>query len=266
MSYQKTGDPLTRPVAFITGASSGIGQELARQLGKKGYAIALVARRRALLHSLQLELSQASIPCLELVCDVCDQQALEAAVHECEEKLGAIDLLIANAGVSWDLPVHRFDVKQARNIYEVNVIGLMQSITAVLPSMLKRRKGHIVGISSLASFISLPRNYVYCASKSAVNAHLEGLALELKPYGISVTTICPGFIKTEMTRGVKRPMPMLMDLEPAVGKMVRAIEQGRRRLVFPLPLYLALRLINVLPFVWRARILGTSPSSIKDRA
>ncbi|MFW7378616.1 MAG: SDR family NAD(P)-dependent oxidoreductase [Oligoflexus sp.] len=245
---------MQRQVALITGASSGIGRELARQLGQEGYALALVARRAELLQSLEDELKQLGIPALSLVADVCDFKALEIAVKACEEKLGAIDLLVANAGISGNLPAKSFKPEKARQIYEVNVIGLMQSIAAVLPSMMARRQGHIVGISSLAGYTSFPGNYVYSASKAAVTTHLEGLRLELRNYGIHVTTICPGFIKTDMLRGMPSRLPFLMDCEPAVRIMLKAIRKKKDRLNFPLPLYLAIRLLNILPQSLRTKV------------
>lgn len=248
-------------VAFITGASTGIGRELALRLAAEGYELGLAARRQNLLEDLGNELAAKGHKAAIYPCDVRDHEAIEQAVHDCEAELGPIDLLVANAGVAGDLSVKNFDVAKARQIYEVNVIGLMQTVAAVLPSMIKRRSGHIVGISSLASYTSFPRNYVYCASKAAVNAHLEGLRLELLPYGVHVTVICPGFIKTPMTADVRFPMPFLMPVEAAVERILKAIEQKKAKFNFPLPLYLMTRLAAHLPSRLRQ---GKAPASKTD--
>lgn len=247
---------MNRPVALITGASSGIGWHLAKRLGQEGYALALLARREEQLAKLSEELSADGVPVFHASCDVTDLAAIQQALERCEKELGPVDLLIANAGLAANLPVKRFDPLKARQVYEVNVIGLMQSIAAVLPKMLERRKGHIVGISSLASYLSFPRNYIYCASKAAVNAQLDGLRLELRPYGIHVTTICPGFIETPMTQDVKFPMPFLMPVDRAVDRMVYAIKQKKARYNFPIPLYWMVRLAAFLPDGLRARLSG----------
>ena len=246
---------MTQRTAFITGASTGIGSELARQLAAKGYHLALVARRRQLLEDLASELAAPGRQIKVYQADVVKWDEIKLAVEEAQRDLGPLDLVIANAGVSLDGSVRSFDVARARQVYEVNVIGLMQTIAAALPDMIERRRGHIVGISSLASYFSAPRMYTYCASKMAARAHLDGLRLELIPYGIKVSTVCPGFIKTPMTEKNPFKMPMLMDVDKAVSIIVRDLEKGKEDIAFPRLLYAGVRMMNFLPRTLQKQLL-----------
>ncbi len=235
------------PVALITGASSGLGSEMARQLAKQGYDLTLFARRRTLLLELQTELEALGRKVLVIEGDVCDWPEMQKAAQRTEAELGPIALLIANAGVSLDAPVRRFDPIEARRVFEVNIIGLMHAVAAVLPFMLARKQGHIVGISSLASYLALPRSSVYCASKAAASNYLEGLRIELRSQGIRVTTVCPGFVHTPMTADMKTPRPFLMQVEPAVALILRRLKKGDELINFPWQIYSLVRLINLLP-------------------
>lgn len=234
-------------IAFITGASTGLGHELARQLAEAGYDLALVARRRALLDEMKKELAPSGRRILVIDADVVNWEAIKNAVLRTEKELGPIDLLVANAGVSLDAPLKRFDVAIARQVYEVNVIGLMQTVAAVLPFMMERKRGHIVGVSSLASYIAVPRSTVYCSSKAAVSSYLEGLRIELMPLGIPVTTVCPGFVRTPMTQKNKFKMPFLLDAPDAVRIMVKGIAARKAMVHFPKPLYLIILLLRCIP-------------------
>ncbi len=251
---------MTQRTAFITGASTGIGSELARQLAAKGYQLALVARRRQLLEELAAELAAPGRVIKVYQADVVNWDEIKKAVEDAQRDLGPIDLLIANAGVSINSPVKAYDVARARQVYEVNVIGLMQTIAAALPDLIARKRGHIVGISSLASYMSIPRTYAYCASKTAARAHLDGLRLELIPYGIKVTTVCPGFIRTPMTEKNPFSMPMIMDLDKAVRIIVQGLEAGKEDIAFPKPLLAALKVLGWLPRSLQKQVLrGLSP-------
>lgn len=234
-------------IALITGASTGLGCEMARQLAAAGYDLALVARRQTLLDDLRQDLLSSGRRILVLVADVSRWDEIQKAVQRTEQELGPIDLLIANAGVSLDAPLSRFDVVQARQVYEVNVIGLMQTVAAALPSMMSRKRGHIVGISSLASYVSVPRSTVYCSSKAAVSSYLEGLRIELMPHGVQVTTVCPGFVKTPMTQKNKFKMPFLVEAPAAVRLILKGVAQSKSIIHFPLPLYLIILLIRCIP-------------------
>ncbi len=249
------------PIAWISGASSGLGRELALQLADQGYDLALLARRHALLEDLAQEIRPKGRRVLILEADVTSWPAMELAAKQIEEQLGPIDLLIANAGISLDLPVKRFDPLKARSVFEINTIGLMNTVAAALPYMMGRKRGHIAGVSSLASYLAIPRSNIYCASKAAARSYLEGLRIELAPYSIQVTTVCPGFVRTPMTDTNKFPMPFLMDVKPAVELILKRMQRGTTHINFPWPTYAIVRLASWLPSsLLRWLMLRTRPS------
>jgi short-subunit dehydrogenase len=220
-------------VAVITGASSGIGWALARELAARKCRVGLLARRLELLDQLAGEIRQAGGTAETAAADVADQEQTLAAVHDLRGRLGPIDLLVANAGVGAPTILEPFNVGQVEQMFRVNLLGVIYSIAAVLPEMLRRRQGHLAAVSSLGAYKGMPGESAYCASKAAVNTYLEGLRIQLREYGIAVTTICPGFIKTPMTDVNKFAMPGLMSAEKAARKIAGAL--ARRRKVYNFP-------------------------------
>lgn len=234
------------PVAFITGASSGIGESLSEVLAGRGYAVGAFARSTDKLEALVHRIQAGGGKALALPGDVTLAEDLAAAKVRLEESFGPADLVVANAGVGFIMRVHSIDSENTRQTIMVNILGAMQTIELFLPQMLERRSGHIVGISSLAGYLGVPRTAAYGASKAALTAYLESLRCELRPKGIHVTTICPGFVKTPMTEGNKK-MPFLMDLDQATNHIADAIAAKKRVLRFPLSLSLLIRLMQWLP-------------------
>ena len=234
-------------IVVITGASSGIGAELATELASRGARLALCARRIDQLSEVQKECQKHGVDAHVYTCDVTDVSAVQAAFSRIKQELGPIDILIANAGVSGLIKASKYNFELANQIIDVNVKGVMNAIGAVTPDMCARRQGAIVAVSSLASYVSIPKSYVYCASKSAVSALLQGLRRELRPLNIKVTTICPGYIRTEMTAKNTFKMPFLMDAKPAARRMADAIARGDLVYDFPLRLRWTIRLVSILP-------------------
>src|SRR5262245_59374655 len=200
---------------MITGASSGIGLELARSLAREGTKVALVARRKPLLDSLASEIASSGGTALSIPCDVRERMPMHAAVAEASRELGPIDLLIVNAAVGHVIPADEFDAALFEDTIRTNLLGPVYAAEAVLPSMLSRRSGHIVGISSLAAYLGFPLTHAYSASKSGLNAFLEGLRAEIADRGIHVTTVCPGFVRTPMTARNTGAMPFLLEPDEA---------------------------------------------------
>ena len=189
-------------VAVITGASSGIGWELAKQLAAQQCAVGAVARRKDRLEALVQEIQGRGGKAAYAVADVADRAQTLAAIHSLRDQLGPVDLLIANSGVGVPTTLEPMNIDEVDNMFKVNTLGTIYAIEAVLPEMLARKSGHLAAVSSLASYTGLPGESGYCASKAAVNVYMNGLRIQLRKRGISVTTICPGFIETPMTGSV----------------------------------------------------------------
>jgi short-subunit dehydrogenase len=220
-------------VAVITGASSGIGWALARELAAQHCRVGLVARRQDRLDALAAEIRAGGGTAECAAADVADRSCTVAAIHALRDQLGPIDLLVANAGVGAPTLLEPLNIEQVEHMFRINVLGMVYSFEAVLPAMLQRGWGHLAGVSSLAAYKGLPGESAYCASKAAVNSYLEGLRIQLRDRGVTVTTICPGFIKTPMTDVNDFKMPWLLQPEEAARRIVRAL--GRRRKVYNFP-------------------------------
>jgi NAD(P)-dependent dehydrogenase (short-subunit alcohol dehydrogenase family) len=232
-------------IALITGAGSGIGKQLAMELGRQGAAIAAVDLASEPLAALEGQL--AGVKLAWQVADVTDRETLGPAVAKLQERLGPIDLLIANAGIGCETSALNFRAADFERIVRVNLIGVANSVETVLPGMIERKRGHIVGMSSLASFRGLPRMAGYCASKAGLNSLLDSLRVDLRETGIRVTTICPGWIRTALTDQVEHEMPDLMEVDHAVRVIVGAIARESPFVAFPGGSARRIRLAGMLP-------------------
>src|SRR2546421_2216248 len=215
-------------VVLITGASSGIGRGIGIELAHRGASVGLLARRGDVLKQTADEIRQAGGRALALPADVTNSDAMRAAAHELRHEFGPIDLLIANAGISVNTFVPDLCEKKIAELINVNVIGVVNSVSAVLRQMVDQRSGHLVVNSSLAAYRGLPKSAAYCASKAAVSAFFESLRIDLRGSGVDVTIIHPGFIKTPLTSGREAQMPWLMELDDGVKKIVKAIEARKK--------------------------------------
>ena len=242
----------SRPAArrvFITGASSGIGAALARHYAQQGAILGLVARRGALLNELKASLNTE---CATYVVDVRDADAMRAAAKDFMQRHGTPDIVIANAGVSrGTLTEYAEDLAAFRAVMDINVLGLVHTFHPFIGPMRNTGKGSLAGIASVAGLRGLPGASAYSASKAAAISYLESLRVEMIKNGMSVTTICPGYIKTPMTDVNTYPMPFMMDADTAAAKIARAIEQKRRYVILPWQMALVGRLMKLLPAaVW----------------
>lgn len=233
---------------LITGASSGIGAEVARQLAAPGVAIGLTARREDLLAEVAAEIESRGGRAVLHPADAADRDATHAALGDLTGRLGgSVDLLIANAGVALRTPAEGFSAAVFEEMVRVNLLGVAYAIEAVLPGMLQRGSGHIVGVSSLAGYRGLPGPAGYCATKSALSTLLEGLRVDLRGRGIAVTTVHPGYVRTAMTADADRPRPWMIDVEPAARIIVKGIAARRAEVNFPWQTALAMTLARRLP-------------------
>jgi short-subunit dehydrogenase len=257
---------LSGTVAVVTGASSGIGWALAKELAAAGCKVGLIARREAPLTDLAGQIRTAGGTAAVAVADVAQRDQVEAAVGSLRERLGPIDLMIANAGVGKATVLDPVNVADVENMIRVNLLGVVYSFAAVMPQMLARKTGHLVAISSLAGYRGLPGESAYCASKAAVNVYLDGLRIHLRGTGVRVTTVCPGFVTTPMTAANKFPMPGLMRAEDAARRIVRAIRAGKKVCNFPWRVHLMVKLSRWLPDWAIQWVMGDYNEDVKKQA
>ena len=226
---------------LITGASSGIGAALARELAREGAKLVLMARRHERLEELRAELAAAGAEGLVHVGDVTQRADLDAAVALAIERYGRLDMAVANAGFGVVGPLETLNVDDYRRQFETNVFAVLETVKACLPELRKTR-GRVVLIGSVASYISTPHASPYAMSKFAVRAFAHALGPELEPYGVTVTLISPGFIESEIrqvdNRGVhhsraKDPLPrwLPMPADVAAKKIVAAAYRRRREAI-----------------------------------
>ena len=215
----------------ISGASSGIGKALAHEYARRGAIVALIARRGKLLAQLADSLAVHSYP---YVADVRDARALAAAAEDFMGRVGCPDVVIANAGVSaGTLTSKPQDNHVFQEILAINITGMMLTFQPFVEPMKARKHGTLAGIASIAGFRGLPGAAAYSASKAAAISYLESLRVELAGSGVSVVTICPGYIATPLTGGNPYRMPFLMDADGAAAKIVDAIARRKRFYVLP---------------------------------
>ena len=231
---------------FLTGASSGIGEALARHYATRGATLGLVARRADHLDSLKASLGGASVETYPA--DVRDLPALKSAARDFTAKHGVPDLVIANAGVSHGtLTEHADDIEVFRQIVDINVIGMVNTFHPFVAPMREARRGTLVGVASVAGYRGLPGAGAYSASKAAAIRYCESLRVELRGTGVRVATICPGYIATPMTAKNPYPMPFIIPAEEFARRFARAIEAGRGYAVIPWPMAIVSKLLTVLP-------------------
>lgn len=249
-------------VVLVTGASSGIGHALALELGRRGARVGLLARREEALIALAGEIERAGGRALALKADVRDAEEVKRAAGRVREQWGHVDVLVANAGMSTTTAGTDLNAGEAGEVITINVIGVVNSVAAVLPQMIERGEGHLVAISSLAAFRGLPKSAAYSASKAAVSTFFESLRVDLVGSGVDVTIIHPGFIRTPMTAGRKKKLPFLLEVEEAVRLILRAVERRARTYAFPWQLAGIVRLLRHAPNVLYDRI--ASKNSFRD--
>jgi short-subunit dehydrogenase len=235
--------PTSKRVAFITGASSGIGAALARRFAVRGYNLVLLARRLDRLESVARECKtlRNDTETFLLATDVTQASALATAARSARERFGRIDVVIANAGFGVSGRLDELTVDDYRRQFETNVFGVLNTIYATLDD-LKRVQGHLAILGSVAGYFSVPGNSAYCMSKFAVRTLADSLWVELHSKGVSVTLVSPGYVESEIhnvdNTGVFRPekkvvIPqwLYMDANLAAEKVARAIERRRREII-----------------------------------
>jgi len=229
----------------ITGASGGLGAALTRHYASRAATLGLVARRTAELDRLA---EQYPDRCTVHAADVRDSAALRIAAAGFMAKHGAPDIVIANAGVSiGTLTEHAEDEQSFRDVFDINIIGMVNTFQPYIAAMRERGHGILVGIASVAGYRGLPGAGAYSASKAAAISYLEGLRVELRGSGITVITICPGYIATAMTAHNPYRMPFIMTADDAAAKIAAIIAKRKTYAVIPWQMAIVARLMHVMP-------------------
>ncbi len=228
---------------LITGASSGIGAELAKQYANEGITLYLTARNELRLKEVKNTCTKKGAKVHTKILDIKDKPSVTKWISSIKE----IDLIIANAGISAGTGGGGESVEQVENIFQTNIDGVINTVHPAIDTMKKHKKGQIAIISSLAGYRGLPSSPAYSASKAAVKVYGESLRGVLQKEGISLSVVTPGYIKTPMTDVNDFPMPFIVDVEKAASIIIRKLKKNTSRIAFPFPLYFVVWLMSCLP-------------------
>lgn len=246
MNVDKRVEAATRTgrSAWVTGAGSGIGRSLALRLAQEGWNVAVSARTVRDLATLAAEASDRIHP---FPLDVTDAEAVLATVASIEDHLGPLDLAVLNAGSYAHDSAAQFDSAAFRSTVEVNLMGSVHCLAALMPRMLVRRSGHIAVVSSVAGYVGLPGAAAYGASKAALMNMCEALYPELAAHNVRLSLINPGFVDTPLTQKNDFPMPFLISTDTAVDHIMAGLKSRHFEIAFPWKMVLSLKFLAVLP-------------------
>jgi len=240
---------LSWKTAWITGASSGIGRALALALARQGVTVAASARSRDGLQSLATEAANAGARILPTPLDVTDRAAVKAAAEAAIRVFrGPPDLAVLNAGTFLPMSAADFDAARFREQVEVNLLGTVHMLEALLPAYLTARKGQIAIVSSVAGYRGLPTSAAYGATKAALINLAEALKYDLDRAGVKLQLVNPGFVKTPLTDKNDFKMPFLMPADKAVARMIAGLARDRFEITFPRRFTWQLKLLRLLPY------------------
>lgn len=237
----------------ITGASSGLGEALALHYASEGNRLVLIARRKERLESVAMRCRERGAEAECVVADVSDSVRMREVGTELSKE--PIDRIILNAGVSVGHGGGVTPYEDFEKLFKVNFLSTHALLEPMIPKLIAQGKGEIVFISSLASQLTMPTSIAYSSSKRALNAYAEGLHYQLRPHGITITTIMPGFIDSEMTQKNAFKMPFFLSTEAGVKRIVHAIERKKIRYAFPFRFYLMIRFVSLFPQRLRDKIV-----------
>lgn len=238
----------------ITGASSGLGEALALHYAMPQNELILIARREDRLSSVSMRCRERGAEVEAIIADVNDFGRMrEIGIHLCEK---AVDRIILNAGVSVGHGGGVTPFGDFERLFKTNFLSVHALLEPIIPKLMEQKSGEVVFISSLASLLTMPTSIAYSSSKRALNAYAEGLHYQLKPYGIDVMTIMPGFIDSEMTQKNRFQMPFFMSTEKGIKKITRAIEGKKVRYAFPFRFALMIRIVLLFPQSLRDKIVN----------
>ncbi len=245
---------LSGKVAWVVGASSGIGAAVACELQSRGALVAISARRQDQLD----EVSAGTM--LAVAADVTDAASMTAAASRIRDELGPIDLAVLSAGYWKQMSGNDWDTEVFNRHVQVNLIGMSNSIAAVLPEMLARHSGVIAGISSVAGYRGLSGSQAYGATKAGQINLLESLRIQVARAGVRVITVCPGFVRTDLTAVNAFPMPFIIEADSAGRSICDGLERERIEIVFPVRMAILMKVARLVPVaIWAALWSRISP-------
>lgn len=233
--------PLPWKTAWITGASTGIGREIALQLAASGVKVAASARSAEKLASLGPSV-------LAIPLDVTDAAACRVAAAEIESKLGPIDLAVLGAGTYTPVSLDDLDPARFAHMMDTNYMGVVNCVAALAPGMMARGSGHLSWIASVAGYVGLPKAAAYGPTKAALINLAESLAPEMGLKGVSVSVINPGFVETPLTAQNDFPMPFLMKADEAARRTIQGLAAGRFEIAYPRRFVAILKTLRLLPY------------------
>jgi len=234
--------------AWVTGAGKGIGRALALRLAKRGWTVAVSARTEADLQSLADEACGLPGKIHPFALDIVDPVATAATVSHIRDAIGPLDLAVLNAGTHRSVSAQGFDAAVVRSLVDVNLMGTVNCLAAILPSFIDRRSGRIAVVASVAGYRGLPTAAAYGATKAALINMCEALKPELDQCGVSLTLINPGFVDTPLTKKNDFPMPFMIPADVAADVIMRGLKSGRFEIVFPRRMAMAMKLLRMLPY------------------
>ena len=238
----------------ITGASSGLGEALALYYAMRENQLVLIARREDRLEEVARRCRDKGAVVETIVADVNDFEHMrEIGIDLCKKP---IDRIILNAGISVGHSEGVTAFEDFHRLFQTNFLSIHALLEPIIPTMIGQKSGEIVFISSLASLFTMPTSIAYSSSKRALNAYAEGLHYQLKPYGVTVMTIMPGFIDSEMTQKNRFKMPFFMSTEKGIARIAYAIERKKIRYAFPFRFYLMIRIVSLFPQSLRDKIVN----------
>jgi short-subunit dehydrogenase len=236
--------PNSKGVAWVTGAGTGIGRALAKRLAEEGWVVAASARTARDLDSLAAEVP-GRITSFQL--DVTDEKAAAETGALIESTLGPVDLAVLNAGAYFPTTATNFSVGNFRKTVDLNLMGVVNCMGPIVPGMVERRSGHIAVMGSQTAFVGLPTAASYGATKAALNSMAEAFKPDFDQYGVTITVINPGFVKTPATDKNRFPMPFLIGTDEAVDAIMRGLDAKRFSINFPWRMVASIRLLAALP-------------------
>jgi short-subunit dehydrogenase len=254
------------PTVLLTGAAHGIGHATALALAQKGAPLAVLDRDGPALTELADTLRKQGATVAHAIVDVTGRQAVIESIAEVSKKIGPIDVLVACAAVGSLTLVPDLNTPGLRETLDVNVVGVAHCIEAVLPGMIARKDGHIIGVASMAGYRGFPWMISYSASKAALIAYLEAIRPGLRRRGVTVTTVCPGFVRTRLSDVPYRKPVKMIEPEAAARHLVRAVMRRPRNCVFPWNMKIALAILKYMPdrlFDWCMRRAGPNALEVE---